>query len=71
MDDLENSGSKIEVWDPPYEMIGEHMAPYEMIGEHMVPYEMIGEHMVPYEMIGEHMDLPKKFRRTSVFNIIP
>ena len=60
MDDLENSGSKIEVWDPPYEMIGEHMA----------PYEMIGEHMVPYEMIGEHMDLPKKFRRTSVFNII-
>ena len=61
MDDLENSGSKIEVWDPPYEMIGEHMA----------PYEMIGEHMVPYEMIGEHMDLPKKFRRTSVFNIIP
>lgn len=60
MDDLENSGSKIEVWDPPYEMIGEHMA----------PYEMIGEHMVPYEMVGEHMDLPKKFRRTSVFNII-
>ena len=51
-------------------MIGEHMAPYEMIGEHMAPYEMIGEHMVPYEMIGEHMDLPKKFRRTSVFNII-